>query len=114
MHHAGGWTVGNLDEFEGAMRIIAEESGHQVRHAAFFNAFDSVKLTHVTPPSSRVFDLCCTQSAWEQQCMLNQMQNQAGCCHQVQLVWICMSSSCFASICITMPLSSGTAALLLV
>lgn len=29
-HHAGGWTVGNLDEFEGAMRIIAEESGHQV------------------------------------------------------------------------------------
>lgn len=28
--HGGGWTVGNLDEFEGAMRIIAEESGHQV------------------------------------------------------------------------------------
>ena len=29
--HAGGWTVGNLDEFEGGMRIFAEESGHQVR-----------------------------------------------------------------------------------
>ncbi len=29
---AGGWTVGNLDEFEGGMRIFAEESGHQVRH----------------------------------------------------------------------------------
>ncbi|KAL0025020.1 hypothetical protein WJX77_012002 [Trebouxia sp. C0004] len=26
----GAWTVGNLDEFEGGMRIIAEESGHQV------------------------------------------------------------------------------------
>ncbi len=39
MHHTGGWTVGNLDEFEGAMRIIAEESGHQVSHCCFFNAF---------------------------------------------------------------------------
>ncbi len=75
MHHAGGWTVGNLDEFEGAMRIIAEESGHQVSHAAF-----SMHLAHVTRPSSRVSYLHCTQPAWEHQacCFTRQANAESG------------------------------------
>lgn len=53
MHNTGGWTVGNLDEFEGAMRIIAEESGHQVSHAA--PSMHLAVVTHVVQAGYFVF-----------------------------------------------------------